>query len=809
MPGVRPGDGARGGFNRQIAPPLDLGLPYWFHLFFPDRLLTTDLKILVVGADDGLAVRLARANPRARLTALETRPVAQEDTARAREHANVGNLDVVSDWPSKHDVGTGFDLVYYNTQSWPDAPAAALDRAADLLRLEGALHLTVRASYAWSGVRTVLELLDRLGIEPDADGYPRAREIVAALGPDHPWNLLGPMPAARPDDLLADWLRPDEPCYSVPEVYALLAGSGLNLQRFTYQAYYLPQCSPLARTPLLGEVRQLPLEQQQALMELYWPGVRYHLAVACRPERPAAGLETDFSGRDWQRYAPLLPARLPIEDDESPVGAKGRLCWRAEGMPEVGVSLGGFQYRLLRAVDRAEQLGDVVGLAGLSGDPQLRDEWARDFFQVMADYDFLHFRTCPVPGGSAAGRATRPPKQAARALPDLEPLAASLEDAPPLPGIGSEWQDVLKPEPPAAEQPPTGPTQLPESGQTSDSKQLPELRLPRESAQPTQPLDVAKDQDNAGAPSAATLALPVSLAEVDSLLVNVSPQSAPAQPTEVARPAPEPATQPAHNEELARYERIAFEACPLCAQAGATPLRQAQGEIQSGGRLITVSLPWVRCRGCGHIFTAGYFAGETWRRILEASLAGRGALSQALAHRAGAARIVATLTTLRESASGRWLDVGCSHSGLIAVAAEFGYEAVGLDCCHPAAERLSKLGYSIRKGSLFDCNDGPFDVISLSGILDRMPFPAQALRHVQGLLARRGLVFVSTPSSDSLGWRNLDLEGNNPYWARLDRYHNFVRKSLFRLLQSVGLEPCSYGAGAPEPVGMEVVACKR
>jgi SAM-dependent methyltransferase len=220
-------------------------------------------------------------------------------------------------------------------------------------------------------------------------------------------------------------------------------------------------------------------------------------------------------------------------------------------------------------------------------------------------------------------------------------------------------------------------------------------------------------------------------------------------------------------------------------------------------------MPWVRCGRCSHVFTRGYFAGDACTRGLKSSLRWRSSLRRAVASRSEASRVVAAITTLRESAAGRWLDVGCSYSGLVAVAAEFGYDSAGVESCGEAAERFSRLGYAVAAGSLFDCNDGPFDVISLSGIVDSMPFPVQALSHAHRLLAPRGLLYVCAPTSDSLRWRKLDAEDANPYWARLDRYHVFHRKTLFRLLQTAGFEPCSYGASGSDGVGMEVIGCKR
>ncbi len=837
--GERVGPRAGGAVNREIEPPFELGLPYWFHLFFPDRLLTTELRILVVGCDDETALRLARANPRARVTAVEQNAAVLENAARGCEQRGLANLELLADWPAAPPAGEAFDLVYYNAAARPGEPSGVLDRAAELLRRDGSLHLTVRAEHAWAGVRTVRELLDRLGVRPSSDGYPRARQIVAALGPEHPWSLLGPEAPLAPDELLADWLRPEEPSFSVPQVYGLLAASGLTLQRFTYQAYYLPQCSLLARTPLLAEVRQLPLEQQQALMELYWPGVRYHLLVACRADRPAATYRTDFDGGEWTRYAPLLPARLPLEDDPSQFGAKARLCWRAAAMPEVGLGLGGFQYRLLRTLDRAEELGEVIGLAGLSGDPELRDQWARDFFRLMADYDFLHFRTCCAPeplfrvarrargsagrggGGGVTGRAAAgdagsrvgsggrnrsgrrggavgeaaqfggeavTPESTADGA--ASGASASSGSSRNYPSGNSEASEVLAP------------------AQAAVFFEAP-IALPPESA-----LQGGKGSVEPGAMLAELGGM---LAQQRARAAAPHDEGASGASAEAAAPDTPGASQAAQtapadddSQDLAgQLERVLYEACPLCNESDCQPVRQDGAEVRLGAQSVRVAIPWLRCARCAHVFTAGYFTGETWRRVLETSLAARGTLERALESRARASRIVAAITVLRERAAGRWLDAGCSHSGLMAVAAEYGYDSVGVDCCPQTAERLTKLGYAVRLGSLFDCNDGPYDVVSLSGLLDRMPFPTQALSHVRRLLAKGGLVFVSTPSSDSLAWRNLDFEGANPYWARVERYHNFDRKSVFRLLQEAGFDPCSYGVGAPEPVGMEVVACRR
>ena len=218
---------------------------------------------------------------------------------------------------------------------------------------------------------------------------------------------------------------------------------------------------------------------------------------------------------------------------------------------------------------------------------------------------------------------------------------------------------------------------------------------------------------------------------------------------------------------------------------------------------------WNRCARCRHIFTDGYFEQVHWEKILDKSnphqTPGRALEPQRLP----ASHMVGRVTGHVGRAAGRWLDVGFGSGSLLTTAAEFGYEAKGIDVRSSVVWDIQALGYEAECADLLRFDDpNPFDVISLADVLEHMPFPRAALARVNALLRPRGILFVSTPNMDSAVWRALDREGNNSYWQELEHYHVFTRRSLVRLLRESGFEPLDFAVSERYVSGMEVIARK-
>ncbi len=256
--------------------------------------------------------------------------------------------------------------------------------------------------------------------------------------------------------------------------------------------------------------------------------------------------------------------------------------------------------------------------------------------------------------------------------------------------------------------------------------------------------------------------------------------------------------------------RVLYTQCPLCEGSALVDLRS---DVCSHHPLYHSELPdtisWRGCETCGHIFTDGYFTPEAFAKVLESSNPSQVPGTATQSARPLAARIVRRVSQIRGELGGRWLDVGVGDGALLTTAAEFGYDAVGLELRPHNAEILNGHGYDVRLSELSELDAAErFDVISLADVLEHMPYPAQTLRAAWERLAPGGQLFVSMPNVDSFAWKALDESGSNPYWAEIEHYHNFSREHLYWLLRHNGFEPCDYGVSERYRAGMEVIAVR-
>src|SRR5439155_1631346 len=112
----------------------------------------------------------------------------------------------------------------------------------------------------------------------------------------------------------------------------------------------------------------------------------------------------------------------------------------------------------------------------------------------------------------------------------------------------------------------------------------------------------------------------------------------------------------------------------------------------------------------------------------------------------------------RPRPAGRVLDVGCGTGYLLERLAGRGFSGVGVDLSprsvEHARERLRAVGADGRLraevGSAYDPPEGPFDLITLTDVLEHLEDPRACLRGLRARLAPDGLIVVSTPNRRSL-----------------------------------------------------------
>lgn len=263
-------------------------------------------------------------------------------------------------------------------------------------------------------------------------------------------------------------------------------------------------------------------------------------------------------------------------------------------------------------------------------------------------------------------------------------------------------------------------------------------------------------------------------------------------------PAGTPATPP--------RPRVLFAACPLCADKRFARLRTGDCSRHPLYRpVVAPVMTWMRCEGCGHVFTDGHFSPEVAAEIFQRTNPGQQPGAQFEQNRMISARIVERVA--RHVSEGTWLDVGFGNGSLLFTAQEWGYAPMGLDLRPSSVEALQRLGVEARCADLTTLDEpGRFAVISLADVLEHMPFPKEGLAAAHRLLRPDGVLFVSMPNYDCMAWRLLDAGNANPYWGELEHFHNFSRARLCAVLDEEGFEPLHYAVSERYRVCMEVTA---
>jgi 2-polyprenyl-3-methyl-5-hydroxy-6-metoxy-1,4-benzoquinol methylase len=108
----------------------------------------------------------------------------------------------------------------------------------------------------------------------------------------------------------------------------------------------------------------------------------------------------------------------------------------------------------------------------------------------------------------------------------------------------------------------------------------------------------------------------------------------------------------------------------------------------------------------------------------------------------------------RECPPGRLLDIGCGTGLFLAVARRRGWQPYGVDDCRAAtAHARDHFGLDVWEGSFTDFaqRDGlRFDAITLWDIIEHSRAPVALLDAARGVLAKGGVIGISTPNQRSI-----------------------------------------------------------
>ena len=370
-----------------------------FHLAWPTQAYREDRSILIAGCGTSQAAKHALRWPAARVIGIDFSATSVRHTEALKRKYDLDNLEV-HQLPVERigALGSTYDqIVCTGVLHHLADPAAGLAALREVLRPDGAMHLMVYAPHGRTGVYMLQEFCRRVGVAATDEGI---QELVAALGalpPGHPLaTLLHQAPDFRQASALADaLLHPQDRAYSVPQLFELLEGTGLQFGRWVWQAHYDAHCGVMARIPQAARLAALPAPERSAAVELFRGTMLRHSVVVYPDDGTRAAPQVDFAGDGWRGYVPIrMPDTICIEE-KLPPGAAAVLINRNHTYTDIYLPIDAQEKRLYDAIDGRRAIGEIA-----RGEAQMGA--ARVFFERLYRHDQVVFEAVrPVGGGVA------------------------------------------------------------------------------------------------------------------------------------------------------------------------------------------------------------------------------------------------------------------------------------------------------------------------------------------------------------------------------------------------------------------------
>jgi len=357
------------------------------HLFWPEQPYRDDRNILIAGCGTSQAAKYALRWPKAQVTGIDFSQASIDETEKLKRKHSIHNLEL-KQLPVERagELGRTFDHVVCTgvLHHLPD-PGAGLRALRDVLEPDGAMHLMVYAPYGRTGIYMLQDYCRRLGIGSSPAELRDLSASLRALPPDHPlMPLLRNAPDFQTEAGIADaLLHPQDRAYSVPQLFELLAGYGMEFGRWIRQAGYLPTCGALVQSPHRARLMRLPAEEQYAAIELFRGCMMQHSLVVYRRDRSSTP-RINFEGDEWLGYVPVrVPDTIAVEE-RLPPRAAAVLINRNHSFTDIYLPIDAEEKKLFDAIDGRRSIGEIVA------DEALRPI-ARTLFERLWQYDQVVF----------------------------------------------------------------------------------------------------------------------------------------------------------------------------------------------------------------------------------------------------------------------------------------------------------------------------------------------------------------------------------------------------------------------------------
>jgi SAM-dependent methyltransferase len=263
--------------------------------------------------------------------------------------------------------------------------------------------------------------------------------------------------------------------------------------------------------------------------------------------------------------------------------------------------------------------------------------------------------------------------------------------------------------------------------------------------------------------------------------------------------------EPAIPDEYPRESEPVLECppCPLCGSPAAKSILQARDSWVSDGVTRAQEFSVVRCEVCRACYTTPRFPEATKRLAYIGSYPFYQRARQVLGPPTEA-EILAFDRRARQVARlcprpGRILDIGMGDGAFLELMRRRGWETAGVDA-EPdvvayARERLGLEACTVADVECDRLPEGPFDVVTMWGLLQLTYHPQRLLENVRAALSPDGVIAIGVSNIGSLGAR---LFGSRWRGLGLPRHLvHFDQDSLCRLVERSGFRPLALAFETP------------
>lgn len=144
--------------------------------------------------------------------------------------------------------------------------------------------------------------------------------------------------------------------------------------------------------------------------------------------------------------------------------------------------------------------------------------------------------------------------------------------------------------------------------------------------------------------------------------------------------------------------------------------------------------------------------------------------------------------SMRHTTEARLLDIGCSNGSFLVAARNRGWHVAGMELEKHSVRIARQQRLDVYESTLEDADipENEFEVVTMWQLLEHIADPTQFLERVRSILRPGGVLAISTPNIESIGWCILKED-----WCAVEpsvHLHLFTSVSLRYLTRKVGLE---------------------